>query len=175
MSLRHMFTRRPGYLYEFPGYDPHALLRGQIKITTIYCGLTRQRPENRWRQHEFGADNGEGPKVWWPLVTEKRVVYSRRKVSGWWLAAREAWLIARHKPLANIMHNKLNTRRIPPWQMRTLMESINRMGGVDELVRRYGHRGRSTAGWSFASDGSVTWYGAEAQRLRDALEMSKGA
>lgn len=174
MSLRRMFTRRPGYLYEFWGYDPRALLRGVVSIICIYVGQTRQKPENRWRQHEFGTAT-EGPKVWWPLVTEKRVTYRRMKVTGWWLDRREDWRVLKLRPVANILLNMENTQRIPPWEMCTLMESINRMGGVDELVRRYGHRGQSTAGWSFAPDGSVTWYGAEAQRLRDALEMSKGA
>lgn len=153
--------KRPGALYEFLGWDPRALLRGKLKTIVLYDGQTRQQPEVRRDQHLYGSPNGEPPKVWGPLVTDWRVVKQWRRIGNWWLDIREAWLIAKRHPVANIQLNRSNRHRIPPWEMKRLMEQIERAGGVAVLVRRA--NGGIRAGWSInRTSGDVTWYGADA-------------
>jgi len=186
-TRRRRHGRRPGYLYEFEGWDPRELLKGKLHEVVIYDGQTRQNPVNRWRQHEHGSPNGEPPKIWWPLVTKKHVRKSWAFVSDFKLDMREGWLIARRRPIANISLNMTNPRRIKPWEMKQLMEQINRRGGVAALVRQARHkqwRSRWTrlldwfrgeqeetpevapagAGWRInQTSGDVTWYGRDAQ------------
>lgn len=176
MSRRKRYHwRRPGCLYEFWGYDPRALLRGVIKIVCLYVGQTRQKPETRWRQHQFGSPNGEPPKIWWVLVTDKRVTYRRGHVTNGWLDTREGLRIVKRSPLANVMLNKMNTKRIPPWEMVTLMAAIQQRGGVAALVAAASNRDSATAGFTIQPDGSVSWYGKDAARIGETwLQRSTG-
>lgn len=158
--------RRPGALYEFTGWDPRALLKYELRTIVLYDGQTRQRPENRWKQHQLGSPSSP-PKAWWPLVTEKRVVWRRVKVTKWWLDIKEYRLIRKHKPAANILLNFANRKRIPPWEMEALMSRIEAAGGVAALVSRAKARRRSSVGWSISEDGSkVEWYGDDAGESR---------
>lgn len=158
--------RRPGALYEFTGWDPRALLKLELKSIVLYDGQTRQRPEVRWRQHQFGSP-GSAPKAWWPLVTDKQVVWHRTKCTSWWLNCREYRLICKRKPAANILLNFANRKRIPPWEMAKLMARIDAAGGVPALVSRAKARRRSSVGWSISADGgTVEWYGDKAGESR---------
>lgn len=135
-------SRCPGVTYEFVGYDPNELVRRdvfgrlapRVKIVVLYDGLTRQLPENRWRQHTHGVPGGQGAQPWADTVTGVRVVWSRRKVTDWWLSVREALLIAGHRPLYNIVLNKGNPRRVPPWEAVRLRRERDRLGGTARLV-----------------------------------------
>lgn len=172
---RAMPKRRPGYVYEFWGYDPRALLRGYIKIVLIYVGQTRQKPETRWHQHQYGSPNGEPPKVWWPLVTQRKVAHSALFITSPKLDRKEAWRIVRGQPLANIKLNRFNTKRIPPYEMKRLMAQIERAGGVKVLVANAHGRDRTVAGWTI-TPGGVTWYGSQAGRVGAAwLKQSTGS
>lgn len=156
--------RRPGFLYELWGYDPRALLKGHIRIICLYVGQTRQKPETRWRQHQYGSPNGEPGKIWWPLVTDRRVTYRKLLVGNWKLDLREAMRIAKRAPVANIKLNRINTQRIPPYEMKRLMAQIERAGGVKALVAKADGRTRAVAGWSITPEG-VVWYGSQADRV----------
>lgn len=156
--------RRPGFLYELWGYDPRALLKGRIDVVCLYVGQTRQKPETRWRQHQYGSPNGEPGKIWWPLVTDRRVTYRKLLVGNWKLDLREAMRIAKRAPVANIKLNRINTKRIPPYEMKRLMAQIERAGGVRALVAKADGRTRAVAGWSITPEG-VVWYGSQADRV----------
>lgn len=165
MTRRKARRFRPGYIYEFWGYDPRALLRGISKVVLLYVGQTRQKPETRWRQHQYGSPNGEPPKVWWPLVVEKRLPVSRALVGNLKLDIKELRRIANGKPLANIKLNQFNRKRIPPWEMKELMQQIAARGGVAALVKEARQREGTIAGWSIdRKTGNVTWYGPQADR-----------
>lgn len=165
MTRRKARRFRPGFVYEFWGYDPRALLRGILKIVLLYVGQTRQKPETRWRQHQYGSPNGEPAKVWWPLVVEKRLPVSRAMISNFKLDVKEARRIIGGKPLANIKLNQFNSKRIPPWEMKDLMQQIAARGGVAALVKEARQREGTVAGWSIdRKTGSVTWYGPRADR-----------
>lgn len=165
MTKRKARRFRPGYIYEFWGYDPRALLRGISKIVLLYVGQTRQKPETRWRQHQYGSPNGEPPKVWWPLVVEKRLPVSRALVGNLKLDIKELRRIANGKPLANIKLNQFNRKRIPPWEMKDLMQQIAARGGVAALVKEARQREGTVAGWFIdRKTGNVTWYGPQADR-----------
>lgn len=165
MTKRKARRFRPGYIYEFWGYDPRALLRGISKIVLLYVGQTRQKPETRWRQHQYGSPNGEPPKVWWPLVVEKRLPVSRALIGNLKLNIKELRRIANGKPLANIKLNQFNRKRIPPWEMKELMQQIAARGGVAALVKESRQREGTVAGWSIdRKTGNVTWYGPQADR-----------
>lgn len=165
MTRRKARRFRPGYIYEFWGYDPRALLRGISKIVLLYVGQTRQKPEMRWRQHQYGSPNGEPPKVWWPLVVEKRLPVSRALVGNLKLDIKELRRIANGKPLANIKLNQFNRKRIPPWEMKELMQQIAARGGVAALVKEARQREGTVAGWFIdRKTGNVTWYGPQADR-----------
>jgi hypothetical protein len=164
MTRRKARRFRPGYIYEFWGYDPRALLRGILKIVLLYVGQTRQKPETRWRQHQYGSPNGEPPKVWWPLVVEKRLPVSRAMIGNFKLDIKEAQRIVRGKPLVNIKLNQFNSKRIPPWEMKDLMQQIAARGGVAALVKEARQREGTVAGWSIdQKTGTVTWYGPRAE------------
>jgi hypothetical protein len=158
--------RRPGYLYEFWGYDPRALLRGTIKIICLYVGQTRQKPENRRRQHQFGSPNGEPGKIWYALVTEFKVGYRKGRVTDQWLDVREAGRVLKLAPVANINLNKANPGRIPPWEMKRLMTQINASGGVAALVEAAHGKDKARAGFHIDTEArTVSWYGRDAAKV----------
>lgn len=146
--------RRQGATYIFYGYDPHVLLKGKLRIIVLYVGKSRRRVETRWREHMVGAP-GVAPKVWAPLVTEQQPLKEWGRITDWWLSVREAWSISWHRPRANILLNKANPRRIPPWEMQRVMARIEGCGGVTRLV----DQARADVGWRVTPDGAVEWYG----------------
>lgn len=162
-------SRRPGFIYQFWGYDPRALLKGVILIVLIYVGQTRQQPETRWAQHEFGTTE-DPPKIWWPLVT-KKIVHERGLLwSDPELDNRELVAISAGGPLANIKLNMLNPHRIPPWEMKRLMRKIEKRGGVEALVRQARAKSHTVAGFTIdPKTNNVTWYGTEAARVGTAI------
>ena len=163
-TVRH----RPGFVYGFRGYDPKALLRGQISIIWLYVGQTRQKPENRWHQHQYGSPNGEPPKIWWPLVTSREVIHESLWINDDKLDELELQTIATLLPLANIKGNMANMKRIPPWEMKALMKRIQVGGGVKGCVQwaKAKSRSASSAGWTLNQpSGQITWYGKDADRV----------
>jgi hypothetical protein len=166
-----MPKRRPGYVYAFWGYDPFALLRGTIRIVLLYVGQTRQKPETRWRQHQFGSPNGEPAKIWWPLVTRKTVIYSSVFIHDVKLDRKEVGRILKMRPIMNDQWNRLNPKRIPKYDHAKVMARIDAAGGVEALVDRAQGRHRTAAGWTIQLDekgkptGNVTWYGSDAERI----------
>ena len=166
-----MPRRRPGYVYAFWGYDPHALLRGTIRIVLLYVGQTRQKPETRWHQHQFGSPNGEPAKVWWPLVTHKKVIWSAIYCTDAKLDRKEIGHILKDRPMMNDKWNRLNTKRIPIYDHKKVMQRIDAAGGVEALIARAEGRHRTKAGWTIQLDtkgrptGNVTWYGSDAERI----------
>lgn len=166
MSYRKaMPKRRPGFVYAFYGYDPRALLRGVIRIVLLYVGQTRQKPETRWRQHQYGSPNGEPPKVWWPLVTQKKVLWDAAWCTNTKLDAKEIRRIVFGKPLMNDKFNRFNTKRIPIYAHKDIMVQIAAAGGVKALVERADGKAAAVAGWSINKDGSVRWYGSQATKV----------
>lgn len=147
--------RRRGATYLFDGYDPYALLKGRLKEIPLYGGKTRQRPENRWRQHLHGG-RGAAPQLWAPLVTGVRVVKEWERISDGWLSVRETLMIGWRQPRANIRLNRGNPHRIPPWEMRRLMTLIDRRGGAPRLI----DQAKAEVGIRLTADGgAVEWYG----------------
>lgn len=176
-----MPRRRPGFVYAFWGYDPYALLRGVIRIVLLYIGQTRQKPETRWRQHQYGSPNGEPPKIWWPLVVRKEVLLSAIYISDSKLDSKEWGRIFRMHPLLNDKGNRLNPKRIPIYDHKKVMAQIDAAGGVAALVARAEGRHRTVAGWHIERDskgrqtGAVTWYGRDAQRVGTEILEEVGA
>jgi|SRR3954468_17577618 hypothetical protein len=172
--------RRPGFVYAFWGYDPYALLKGAIRIVLLYIGQTRQKPETRWRQHQFGSPNGEPPKIWWPLVTKKEVIYSSVYIHDSKLDAKEAGRIVSMRPMMNDKWNRLNRKRIAIYDHKKVMARIDAAGGVEALIARAQGRHLTVAGWSIQLDNkgrqtsAVTWYGSDANRVGTALLQEVG-
>lgn len=147
-------SRRRGATYIFYGWDPHALLKGKLREIILYVGKTRRRVETRWREHLVGAP-GVAPKVWAPLVTRQEPLKEWMRISDWWLSVREAWSISWHQPRCNIVLNKTNRKRIPPWEMARLMSQINAHGGVQRLVEC----AKADVGVRVLPNGKPKWYG----------------
>jgi hypothetical protein len=165
MTRRKARRFRPGYIYEFWGYDPRALLRGILKIVLLYVGQTRQKPETRWRQHQYGSPNGEPAKVWWPLVVERKIFKSSMLIRNAKLDGQEIRRIVTGRPLMNYNWNKLNPNRIPKYDQPKVMAKIASRGGVAALVKEARQREGTVAGWSIdRKTGNVTWYGPKADR-----------
>jgi hypothetical protein len=165
MTRRKARRFRPGYIYEFWGYDPRALLRGILKIVLLYVGQTRQKPETRWRQHQYGSPNGEPAKVWWPLVVERKIFKSSMLIRNAKLDGQEIRRIVTGRPLMNYNWNKLNPNRIPKYDQPKVMAKIASRGGVAALVKDARQREGTVAGWSIdRKTGNVTWYGPKAER-----------
>jgi hypothetical protein len=165
MTRRKARRFRPGFVYEFWGYDPRALLRGILKIVLLYVGQTRQKPETRWRQHQYGSPNGEPAKVWWPLVVERKIFKSSMLIRNAKLDGQEIRRIVTGRPLMNYNWNKLNANRIPKYDQPKVMAKIAARGGVAALVKEARQREGTVAGWSIdQKTGAVTWYGPRADR-----------
>lgn len=81
-----------------------------------YLGKTRQRPSERWAQHEGRSSRYRGPgQPWSDTIIEWRVVKSFEHVSDaglWWA---EVWRIVLFLPLYNYQWNTHNPRRIPKY------------------------------------------------------------
>lgn len=150
-----MNKRRRGATYIFYGYDPYSLLKGRLKVVCLYVGKTRQRPENRWRQHLHGG-LGAPAQLWAPLVTDVHTLKEWEAITDWWLSARETLSIGWHQPRCNICLNMGNPKRIPPWEMRRLMNQINHRGGAQRLI----DQAKAEVGLRLTADGKSTqWYG----------------
>lgn len=113
--------RRWGGLYEFEGYDHASLvhrdiwgnLRPRIKIVWLYVGQTRQKFEDRWREHERGSKHwNAAPKPWFDLVLHKHKAWQHPWVSDRKLDAKELRRIWRRLTQYNVEHNTGNPKRI---------------------------------------------------------------
>jgi hypothetical protein len=155
---------RPGATYEFWGYDAESLIEGRIKRVLLYRGQTRQRPEARRDQHLHGG-MGVPAKPWASLVTEWRVTWSRKHVSQMWLNTREALGIAWKSPQYNINFNKMNPRRVTPWEAKRLQRIIAAHGGVEVLVMEAKKRDGVVFGCRLNPDGTWSAYGSRAEEV----------
>lgn len=154
---------RPGVVYAAWGYHPMMLLKGKIEICVLYVGQTRQAPENRWHQHEFGSPNGEPAKSWRDTIVRWEAIHTSR-ISDAALDAAELKAILKHRPLYNIQGNLNNSQQIPPWEAKRLRELRDAAGGTKFLLYRAKALIKTEVGWRIEGN-TVIWYGDRAEEV----------
>jgi hypothetical protein len=93
-----------------------------------YVGKTRQRPEERIRQHLEGSTRyGTPAQPWEDTVIRWRVVHESRYMTNLGLHLRELANIRLRRPIYNYMMNMGNSRRIPKWVAIEQREERDRM------------------------------------------------
>lgn len=150
-------SRRPGRLYLYGVYDPHALLHTDmwgrpaplLKVIHGYYGQTRRKAETRWREHEFGIPSQhKPPQVWADTVVWRKVTKEYRWIGDHRLDAKEAFgIMLRYRPVYNISLNMANPRRIPPWEAAELRARRDALGGTAVLVELAKQQKRQSHWW----------------------------
>lgn len=94
--------------------DDMCLFEHARRAVVGYIGKTRQRPEERIRQHLEGSVRyGSPAQPWADTVVRWEVIHESRWMTNIGLHLREKYRIAVHRPLYNYTMNLGNSRRIP--------------------------------------------------------------
>lgn len=94
--------------------DDMPLFEHLRRVVVGYIGKTRQRPEERIRQHLEGSTRyGSPAQPWADTVVRWEVIHESRWMTEIGLHLREKYRILVHRPLYNYTLNLGNPRRIP--------------------------------------------------------------